>query len=797
MPYAIPVAMMHACLEERQKIAESRGHWRKLQPGQKGHDRQGNRISGLTWVSAGSAATGVGGLSVLGGMRKETTRKTEKPKKVRIYFTDPGRGSGHWAQGNALGAALERRGVPVEYKNFDDAFTDPEDMQKFLGAFRSHYRNPNPLTLSKRIAGWFNVYYGPRFKGDLLKKDMTEKGVLNVFANTGLGWAAKRHGGGNAVLLHTDQSPHAGTDADLAGGRTLRHLAPESALGDLMKETPNLQGRVVSSPDLPIMPRTTGPMVDGLSGKSIKMDGKYNITISGGGLGLDTHSALEAIAGSKFPDGTVIHVVTGAIEYTPGTRMPTPEASLAQHVIDEHYKHLDGVEVRVHGWAPLQQMMAEADLNILRPHGTSITEATAAGKPFILSIPDVARSMDIANAETVAGWGDASAKSMTGQQIARTDSSMKDAVNNIIADPDKYRKAVEKRAPAAAGAADEIAAALMEFNSWKIFPNNSRVRGLAAVTAIAVALTGAGWAATRPDVKKAVKKEVELKTKDRKASGATKIGLGVASGGLLALGAGLALRGKKLRALEGLVPQVSVTTPKRFTELLEPGDVILQQSQRRHKPKPFTPDAVTDYIFRSNQTEILHTAIYLGDGKVAHITPNTKTAAIRTIDKMTERGAELLAIRPNATEASRNLAAEIAKDSIGKYRYAHGMSIPTALGSSMPKRIKDYLYQIKDGKVLCSTMVADIYQKAGIQTRNTPAAMLAVDFRALDNPPVARFIGTRDRIYIPKTQGLGFVLSGGMLAIPAVKLPRKEKKASVSPRQVEAFWAELESIGRE
>lgn len=790
--------------DELEKIGSSLGHWRRLDPGQRGNDQYGNEIHGKTWVAAGAATAGAAGFGLSAASEKAVIKTSKPVKKVRIYYTDPTRGSGHLIQGKALREAFIRKGFSrddVELINFDREFTDDKARKAYVAAFKRHYGGGQAGgTKASLISSWLRMYHGPGLKSQKLKAQMTADGVLPVLANPSLGWTAQRHGVQNAVIMHTDQMPWGGTDPNLSLGRSMRHVASEGALSHLLAETPSLRGRVRSVPDLPIMPLSSKEMVDSVTGKPIKMNGKYNITISGGGLGLSTDQMLESVLRTKLPKGTVVHVVTGGIRQPDGTILPNPAFRKAKQVAAGAR-----VEVRVYGWSPLRQMMEKADLNILRPHGTSITEATAAGKPFILSVPPNSRVAKVKGLEGIEALAKLDGRksvanalqtvSVTGQQFAYAGDHLADSVQKVINNPEPFKAAVEKRAPLAAESADRMADALLRFDSWRALPNATKARGALVLATVGASLLGVGWLASQDGVRKEIEKEVELTEQNIPSS--AKIGMGVFGAGLIALGAISAARGKRLRSVEGLIPKVTVTDAARFQKILEPGDLILQQMRKGNRG-PLHPKRLRNFIFRSSQSEMIHTAVYLGGGKIAHITPRSGKSVIEPLSQITKSGSEVMAIRPKGSPGMRREAARIASESPGKYRYDTSTSVKTELANFLPKSLREEVTKLDRGKVICTSMSADIYRKAGMKLPKNPGSMLTVDFRALDNPPEVRLIGTERRLYIPKTQGLGFVLAGSVSMLPAVAEHVKTSAASpmtVNPSTVQAFWGELEKIG--
>jgi hypothetical protein len=786
MPRSLSLELVQEMRSELEKIASMSGHWRTLRPDQKGHDRQGNQISGRTWV-AGASAGGVLGSGYLSSRSADSVnRKMETPKKVLVYHTDPLRGAGHLSQGKALVDALKRKGVDAELRNFDKEFVDPKMLANYNAAFKQYYENPTRANSLKNIKAFLATYHTDKgINSEKMVREMTAPGVLPVFANIQLGWTAQTRGVDHGIGIHTDQAPWKNVDPEGGPvGRGMRHVAVESAAGDVLEQHPTIAHRLRVVPDLPIQPLTSGPMIDGISGETIKMDGKYNITVSGGALGLDTDDMLGSLVKSDLPKGTVIHVVTGGQRDADGKLIHNPSYKAAKAV-----KIPEGLDVRVYGWAPLRQMMSQADVNILRPHGTTITEATASGRPFIMAIPDNAREMDVDNARAAAR--------VVNQPISRISEIGSNTVE-VLKDPEPYQKALEKRAPLAANAADSMAEAVMSFDSWKVFPKATRLRGMSVAALLMASIAGLGWSASRKETKKDLERIIETPTaKSVRDNKAAKIGFATLGAGLIAVGALSAARAKHLRGLERLTPKVSVTNVKRFEEMLEPGDIILQQMNVKKLPA-LSPGKLRYSLMRQSQTEFVHTVLYLGEGKVIHIHPSSKKPVMESVDRLYRNGTELLAIRPKESKETLAKVVDLAKKSeVYNNNFNMRQSIKVALLAPFPKFIRRHFTQIKDGKVLCSTMVADIFDRAGASLPKSPGDMLTVDFRSMDNPPVVQLIGKKDRIHISGTQGLGFVIGGSALTLPAaadVYGRYKTKKASISIGQAAAFWDELDKI---
>jgi hypothetical protein len=214
------------------------------------------------------------------------------------------------------------------------------------------------------------------------------KGKRVVLAHAGLeSWVNRL--GKPAFILHSDQAAfkHPFVDRAAKGiGRANIHIAAETAAADLLNMHYTMPKRLKTIHGLPIK-----APVPSSGASPFRNPGKVNITVSGGALGLNTPQMAERILNdSKIAKGTVIHAVAGR-----GQNLAALEAL-------EATTKGKSVQVRAYGFAPLRDMMDAADVNVLRPHGTSITEARAAKKPFLLFLPhEKGRRMDWRNIKAV------------------------------------------------------------------------------------------------------------------------------------------------------------------------------------------------------------------------------------------------------------------------------------------------------------------------------------------------------------------------------------------------------------
>lgn len=391
----------------------------------------------LGGVAVGSAVAG--GLTYFPGGKQVPV----PTGPVAIYYTDVKRGAGHFAQATALAEAFRRKGQQVRLIDFDNEFGD----KKLLDAYNKSFdeflsgRKPWILHLTTHLNFYRSVLADPKFEEAMSRGDRV------VLANVGLQPWVGRHT--PAFVLHTD--PHPWGIGDYAfrwGTRGHHHIASAAAAEALKRQHPSIEPRLSVISDLPIKPLT-------FKKGALMEPGTFNITVSGGGLGLDTPQMAEHLLKAKLPKGTVIHAVAAR----------SAENLKLLQALEERTAGLD-VRVKAYGFSDLPSMMVEADLNVLRPHGTSITEATAVGKPFVLYLPEGARRMDVLNA-----WATAR---HTGQLVA-SGGALPRQVEAAVSGYDRYLAKVQPLAQKARSGADEAVEAVNKLQAFRMFPRTGPV----------------------------------------------------------------------------------------------------------------------------------------------------------------------------------------------------------------------------------------------------------------------------------------------------------------------------------
>lgn len=329
------------------------------------------------------AGTTVGGVGAYGGLRlKRPASIPLKPNApITIVHTDRGRGSGHFAQGEALSAELTRQGIPNKLVNIDD-FAKPGKLTEFNNIFKKKLNSeigdiPYGIKAIK--------YYTKGIDWESFKKATQGTQIVNMHA--GMDTFLQSHVDSPIYTVHTDQAPFKYPNPNFQNrmGSFSQHIATETAAPILAKEHPSLSSRISVISELPIKPAS--------GSERILPTGKYNITLSGGGLGLGVDDQLEALLKTNLPSRAEIHVVTG---HSGIKGNPAYDAQKLSRLNDlKQVAAKRGVQVNIYGFKPLRQMMEEADLNIMRPGGTTITEARATGKPFKLFLSDSLPKKDL------------------------------------------------------------------------------------------------------------------------------------------------------------------------------------------------------------------------------------------------------------------------------------------------------------------------------------------------------------------------------------------------------------------
>ncbi len=278
-------------------------------------------------------------------------------------YVGTGFGAGHISQAKAIAAAAEKRGVQSELVDFHELFGKKDKLRSYERSVSNHLKEKN-LKSGARLAFDHENYYLRGVDKDKVKRyfDAHDGPVVMTMPHLQM---AVRNVDKPIHIVHTDPEKWTGEyDRSLVSSGRRIHIGTKQVVGSLplARETRTITGLPVH-PDVLARKKRTGLMA--------RKD--HNITVSGGALGLEvlpmTHQVLQA----DLPPNAVIHAVAGRNK---GLK-----------------RRLDALakkdsRVQVHGFAPLGAMMQEADINVIRAHGTTFAETVASGKPAVYYAPD-------------------------------------------------------------------------------------------------------------------------------------------------------------------------------------------------------------------------------------------------------------------------------------------------------------------------------------------------------------------------------------------------------------------------
>jgi len=218
------------------------------------------------------------------------------------------------------------------------------------------------------------------------------------------------------------------------------------------------------------------------------------------------------------------------------------------------------------------------------------------------------------------------------------------------------------------------------------------------------------------------------------------IGLGAATIPSFLLGGKLAIRGKRLRSLQKLKPKFSTSNVKSFQNKLAPGDVLIFGASTKGKN---LGTKITTNVFRLSEGYHIHSAVYLGNGKIAHINPG-KTPEIYNLSKYMQKGDKgVISIRPKATKAQNTKVVSLANEAVlnKSIKYKSPLANKLAIFGDMKvgQKIKD-MCAVPGNNRNCASFVGEIQRKAGIKIGKNPTMLTSVDLRPLGRAPVARYL---------------------------------------------------------
>jgi hypothetical protein len=271
-------------------------------------------------------------------------------EKLRVLYIDE-TGGGHRAQTKNVVSAARKMGIDAEAVNFTDHFIKNKDAGKeYHNAYSAALRTPGARSAARLGAAHLRYYSNVDRKK--LKKYIDsrpdDKLLLAHQHLEGLFMGEKRP----ISVLYTDPVKWP-AQMKLPSAGTRRYIGTE--------------GSGAST-------RVTGLAVSpSLLKKRLKKSGlidkkKMSITVSGGAEGAEVPQMLAQVLKADLPANAEIHAVAGRNKKVLSTI--------------EKMSRKDK-RIRPHGFAPLGSMMREADLNVVRAHGTTYAETLTSGKPAV------------------------------------------------------------------------------------------------------------------------------------------------------------------------------------------------------------------------------------------------------------------------------------------------------------------------------------------------------------------------------------------------------------------------------
>ena len=296
---------------------------------------------------------------------KEVTRYTPG-KPINIYYTDPARGRGHFQQAQNIAKALEARGVPYNLVNVEEKFTSPEARKKLIETYDKVRRGEISQGEWKRA--WTQFYAKEVDKGAL--KAHAKAGGGTILTNPGL--APWMRGAGPANVVISDPSKAMmetplGTSWSRAQDIKYVPKGVEGYTGQHVRRVANVPV------DPGMFQRGTTPVFGA---------GTANVTVSGGGTGTDVVKQVQQLLQSKTQTIGGKPITIHALSANMAKRDPKQFAAL------QDLARQNPGRIKVHGLLEPEQIrnvFQQADMNVLRPHGTMGTEAMLAKKPMILT----------------------------------------------------------------------------------------------------------------------------------------------------------------------------------------------------------------------------------------------------------------------------------------------------------------------------------------------------------------------------------------------------------------------------
>lgn len=281
-----------------------------------------------------------------------------KPKGVKFVYIDTG--GGHKAQANALVEAARKMGIPAETVDWQDHFAKGDHLKNYEKAYEDMLHGRSSQLGVAIPAAKFTLMGTDHDKLRKWVGENRDQAIVLTMEHL------KREFKGIEHPIHTLHSDPVVWPFAQSGGKNPRRI--DIGLPAVLKELK--AGTRVPISNVPVSQAVLHP-----KGKSGLMERKkFNVTVSGGSLGAEIVPITQQVLRSNLPENAVVHAVAGrnsaALKELQALAKTEPR-------------------LRPQGYAPLSKMMHEADLNVVRTHGTTFAETVASGKPAVYYGPNV------------------------------------------------------------------------------------------------------------------------------------------------------------------------------------------------------------------------------------------------------------------------------------------------------------------------------------------------------------------------------------------------------------------------
>lgn len=280
----------------------------------------------------------------------------EAAEKLKVLYIDE-TGAGHRAQANNVVSAARKAGIDAEAVDFSKTFLKNKKVGKeYRDAFLDFLSKKSITTLPRLARAHLN-YHGsvdPKKREKFLKEN-EDSALLLAHPHLEHQFSDLKR---PISVMHTDPVKWPLSPPAFSKGKRL-HIGTRGVVGDMPDESKvEVSGLAVHQELL----KKRMPSSGLLNRK------KFNVTVSAGGEALEVPEMVEQVLQADLPGNVEVHAVAG--------RRKDILKKLRQMAKKDP-------RLKPHGFAPLPKMMREADLNVIRAHGTSYAETLTSGKPAV------------------------------------------------------------------------------------------------------------------------------------------------------------------------------------------------------------------------------------------------------------------------------------------------------------------------------------------------------------------------------------------------------------------------------